>query len=604
MIKDFYSIIKKQAQASKWFAEIKDENLSYKELLIATQKTVSFLRTFSLIGHARVIISTQHDKELIILVLSCLFEGICPILLAPDTTPAKLKHITELSHSQLIFMDQNNVDAIDKSINAQIIPIKVTKKKRAFVNKILGTPTLLTKSYPELLNSHPPLDPKCETTPKDIALIVFTSGSTGNPKGVMLSYLNIFSHLQTFQKVFNYDERSILFNNLPLYHMDGLIQGPLITLFCGGTLIRPEKFCLQNLDMLFNKVASKKVSHVILVPSILALLDRYGIYDDYFTTPSCQMLILTAAYLNADMWARLQKRFQVKICNVYGLIETVTGGIFCGPDPTTFAIGTVGLPVDMTAKIVNELGEEQINGCVGELLLQGENVSDGYIGSSSESHPVFKDGWLYTGDLARKNAQGLIEIVGRKKEIIVSGGVTIYPEEINEVLLHHPRVHDAATFGIEDELWGDIPVAAVESLQILSESELLNFCRQYLEAEKTPKHIIVLDELPRGLTGKPLLNTLKTLAKKLTTPENINLTIVSKNDIIQLAAEVFKISPTTLSIHSTPLNCIAWDSLGHIKLIEAAEKRFQVCYPLHSIMNTASLLDLYQHTFQLLHYAN
>lgn len=599
MLNALYATIKQQAHTKKLFADICEELLTYQQLLNAIRQTVTLLRSYNLPDNQRIIIATRHDQSLIILLLSVMLEGHCSVLLAPDTKIDKLKNIANLVNPQLIFTDQINLETCQAEINCPIVAIGNIEKKSAFINKILGKIAENNQCYPGILKTLAQTEPHCIAKSNHLALIVFTSGSTAAPKGVMLSYQNVFSHLATFKKVFSYNEQCVLFNSLPLYHMDGLIQGPMITLYCGATLIRPEKFCLQNLDPFFNKITAKKVSHVILVPSILALLDRYSIHNDYFQTAYFQLLISTAAHLNADLWTRLQARFNIKICNVYGLIETVTGGLFCGPDAARFAIGTVGAPVDMQAKIIDESGQEQHDGEIGELLLQGANVCQGYIGHPTNNNPMFKNGWLYTGDLARKNQQGLIEIWGRKKEVILSDGLTIYPEEINEIVRLHPDVKAVATFGLEDDIWGEIIVAAIETTQTLSETELRNFCYQHLEAEKVPKQFIFIAEIPRGPAGKPLLAELK----KLTREKNLgttSLSSLSEKAVIALAARVFNVPDTALSIYANPLNVFAWDSLGHIRLIEAAERQFQVRFHAHDITGITSLRDLYERTEKLL----
>jgi acyl-CoA synthetase (AMP-forming)/AMP-acid ligase II/acyl carrier protein len=598
MLDTFYETIKQCGNTKKIFADIHEKPLTYQNLLNAVRQTVTLLRTYNLQGNQRIMIVTKDDQSLLFLLLSAMLEGHCVILLAPDTKIAKLKNIVDLANPQLIFIDQINAEACRAELNCPIIAIDDAKEKHAFINKILGKTKEKSGSYPALLQLLQQTEPNCAVKLDDFALIVFTSGSTASPKAVMLSYKNVFTHLATFKKVFSYNEQCVLFNSLPLYHMDGLIQGPMITLYCGATLIRPEKFCLQNLDLYFNKISAKKVSHVILVPSTLALLDRYAIHNDYFHTTFFQMLISTAAHLNADLWARLQARFKIKICNVYGLIETVTGGLFCGPDPARFAIGTVGAPVDMLARIIDETGQEQNDGEIGELLLQGDNVSSGYLGQTA-NNPVFKNGWLYTGDLARKNQQGLIEIIGRKKEVILSDGLTVHPEEINEILLKHPDVKDAATFGLEDQIWGEIIITAIEATGTLTETELHQFSYQYLEAEKVPKQIIFMHEIPRGPTGKPQLAILKKLAKEKNSGIS-SFSFLSEAEVVALAAQVFNIPTTTLSMYSNPLNIIAWDSLGHIRLIEAAERKFQVHFHTHDITGITSLRDLYERTEKLL----
>lgn len=585
----FYQNITRQAKTRKIFAEINEELMSYRDLAFLIRKTITLFKNCSLSTGNKIIIITNFNKAALILFVSCLLEGLCPILLDPSTKPAKLKQLINLTKAHALFIDETYESNHELS-NTILVPIAISKKTPfSFIKK-----KLLRFCFPDLLHSLAPTEPSCQAQSDDLAFIAFTSGSTASPKGVMITYRNLFSHLNTLKKVFGYDQKTILFNNLPLFHNDGLVQGPLIVLYAGASLIRPEKFTLQNMDFLLNKIIAKKISHFISTPAILALINRYTTHNDFFNTPYFKTVISTAAPLNKDLWQKIETRFRVKVCNVYGLTETVAGGLFCGPNPEQFLHGTVGMPIDMTIKIVDANNTLIENEHVGELLVQGDNVSPGYFGNQVATDAVFKSNWFYTGDLARKNKQGFVEIVGRKKEVILTKGVIVCPEEIGEILKYYPNLNDVIVFGLDDPIWDEVIVAVIEAESILDDQLIFQYCRENLELEKIPNHIIFTHKILRSPSGKPLLLELKEFAKREINKIVKHSQVLSEAQVINVAAKVFNLSNTTLTLQSTPYHIPAWDSLGHIRLIEAIESAFHVHFDLRDIMNITSLENLYE----------
>ncbi|NWF39538.1 AMP-binding protein [Mariprofundus sp. NF] len=583
-----YRDIKVRAKNNTLFADFNDEKLTYRQLLNSVQKLTSFFRTHELKQDSRIIIVTKHDKHAITILTAALLEGFSPILLSVEAKSKRLQAIAEKVSPQMIFVDDELQPALPWL--AEFLSVSILEESnRSLFAQLFGKKNRSVECYPSLLTDYGISEPACAARADDIAFISFTSGTTSEPKGILTTHANLFEHLETLTRVFGYTEQSRIFNNLSLAHNDGFVQGPLLALFSGALLYRPPAFTIQNLEERLNSLFSKRITHFITVPTILSLIDRLTSNNDYFEGEDFRCLISVAAKLDANLWERSQQRFGINICNIYGLSETVAGGLFCGPDKDSFALGTVGKPVDMDIRIVDEKGCDCSVNEEGELWLKGENVTPGYLDDPIATTSLFFNDWLCTGDMARQNPEGFIEIVGRKKAIIMSGGFNIHPDEINEVLMSHPQVADSATVGIADQDWGELVVSVVESDDDLDEANLIDHCRHFLEPIKVPKTIVTTNRLPRGVSGKVLLSEIRDLITDTIHKSDRNNTTIPHSDIVGLAASVFNASEKKLSLNSSSDQTPGWDSLGHLNLITATEQRYDIQFSMDEMMRVDSL---------------
>ncbi len=589
-----YQNIKIRAHQKKCFADFDDEKITYRQLQKSVQKLTSFFRSHNIEAGAKIIIMTRHDKHAITLFIAALLEGFTPIMLSAETKSNRVQAITDKISPQLIFIDEE-FQAVDKVwlwLSEYFCVFILGQSNTSLLSKLLNKNDKSDQHYPNFLANYDLNEPACASQAEDIAFISLTSGTTSAPKSILTTHANLFEHLATITRVFDYNDQSRIFNNLSLAHNDGFVQGPLLALYSGALLFRPQAFSIQNMERLLNTIFSKRITHFITVPTILSLIERLTSNHDYFEGEDFRYLVSVAAKLDRNIWDRLQQRFGIKICNMYGLSETVAGGLFCGPDNDTFALGTVGKPIDMEAIIVNEEGHDCSVNEEGELLLKGKNVTPGYLDDPVATASLFAGDWLCTGDIARQNSEGFIEIVGRKKAIIMSGGFNIHPDEINEVLMLHPKVGDSATIGIPEPDWGELVVSAVESEVTVNEADLINHCRQYLEPMKVPKTIVALNKLPRGISGKVILSEVRKLIENVIKNSEKNNHKITHNDIIDLAASVFNVSPNIFSLNTPADKIPGWDSLGHLNLITATEQRFDVQFAMDEMMSVDSLQRL------------
>ncbi len=591
--KELYKLLCERAKTKALFADFNTHTISYADLHREVLVVTGFFRTRDLHIGDRVVILSDDDTKAIILFIAALLDGLVPIMLATDTREKRAQAIISKVSPQLIVADTDVVSSWTWLDTYKLTFLSADNEKKKIQN-LFGLKKKKSKFFSMPFIDSAPQDPRCCADEQDTAYIIFTSGTTSLPKGVVTSHRNLFSHLSTITQTYTYDSQCKIFNNLALAHVDGLIQGPMLALYSGAELYRPESFTIQNLENLINRIFSKKITHLITVPTILSLMDRLLTETDYFEDDGFKVIVSVAGKLDAQLWRRFQKRFNVRICNIYGLSETVTGGIFCGPSDETFKMGTIGKPTDIEAKIVSDNGTACPDNTEGELFLKGDNVFAGYLKSAEETEKIFTGKWLHTGDIAIRDDHGFYKIVGRKKAVIISGGFNIHPDEITEVLTQQSQVEDAATTGIFDQDWGEIAVSAVVSPSGFDEQLLISFCRANLENYKVPKRIIQVDQLPRGMSGKVQIPELRVMIQNAINDEVKEQEGVALSDVIELAAKVFKVSSNSLSKDSIHQETPGWDSLGHLNLITVTEQQFGIQFTVNEMMEADSIKKMHQ----------
>ncbi len=581
-----YSKIQQRAQYGTIFADFAGSELTYPRLLHAVRTLATFFRHSGLKKGERLVICTRHDRHATLLFIAALLEGLTPVMLSAETKSERMQEIVAKLHPAMLFMDTGLPASMAWLQPYRCIPIEDSPGQQTGDNLPSldgGSAAGHGLAFPALMNGFPETDPACSAGAGDIAYIIFTSGTTSAPKGILITHENLFLHLETIIRIFSYTADSRIFNNMALAHADGLVQGPLLALASGALLFRPPGFTIQNLEPLLDTIASQRISHFITVPTILSLIDRLLSRDDYFSGEEFAAVVSVAAKIDPHLWQRLQERFRIRICNIYGLSETVSGGIYCGPDDGTFAIGTVGKAIDMEAQIVSDEGRVCNPRETGELWLKGRNVTPGYLDDPEANAGLFAGDWLRTGDLAVLDQHGFVRIAGRKKAVIVSGGFNIHPDEVTEVLLRHPSIVDAATVGINDADWGELVASAVEADVLIDSADVTNHCRRYLENYKVPKKIIQVRKLPRGISGKVKIPEIRSMLEDHSRDIGGDQAMMLE-EIISLASTVFDTPSSQLDPDLPPAEIPGWDSLGHLSLVAATEKKYGVAFSLDDMM--------------------
>lgn len=590
---DVYQEIARPDVANKLFVQFENKQLRYGKLIEQIGRLTRLFKEYGIVSGDRIVVSSLNDEAIITVTCAAMFNGICTIVVPKDTAKTRANSCIKRSNPSLLIIDES-IQTLWQPEEIATIPIgRQESIGYGLLNKITGRKSS-GKNFHGLVANMPQMEPSLDFSDDQPALFNFTSGTTKEPKGVPITYHSLLAHLATIKRVFDYNPESRILNNMDLAHADGMIQGPILALYSSATLYRPCSLDVQHLQTLIDTVYNEKISHFLTVPTILSFIDRLIEHDDHFEGDYFRHFISVAALLDPNLWEKLQKRFGIRICNMYGLTETVAGGLFCGPDDDFYKLGTVGKPIDMSIQIVDNKFQPVPNGTVGELLLKGDNVFPGYFGDEEATRAAFHEGWFRTGDLASQDDNGFVQIRGRCKELIISGGINIMPGEINEVVLQHPAVAEVATVGLPDPAWQEIPVTAIVLKQgaETSEKDIIEYCRGFLERIKIPKKVIFVQELPKGISGKIVVSELLKLI-----PKPSDKTTVSKNnnrhELIELAAETFNVDKENLKLEDGPDQIKGWDSMGHLSLVADAEKYFSITLSAREVMNVRSLKDLF-----------
>lgn len=574
---------------------VTDHERTHSHTLQSIRQLSGVFQGLGLCAGDRIAVLSHDDHEVASLFLASLFNGIVCSVLEEDIKPQRAESILKRYQPKCLFIDADKARRLRTHLDRQIdITHIVHIEQRTTLSRIRNLwphrrSRGKTVAYGACVRQARPAEPTFAVNTKDqTALILFTSGTTSRPKGVELSYGNLFSHLATLRKVYGFNDRTRCLNIMPLSHVDGLVQGPLLTFYVHGTLYRPFSFSFKRLNEIGLVLRDARMTHMIAAPTMLSLMHQYAEHKmAFFSHPEFQTIISVAAMLEKALYDHMTRDFKVKIINVYGLTETVAGSLFTDPDNAAHA-GTIGHPVDCEAKIITENGTPAEQGCVGELLLRGPHVMKGYFDEPGETRKVLTEGWLRTGDLAVKQDAGYV-IVGRKKNVIILGGFAVYPEEISDRLNTHAAVGESVTFGRPNDHWGEEVVSAVVLKEgaSVTERELKAHCQKELETYKVPRSIYFLEALPRGRSGKiqvePLKQTLDTLHSS---PE------ASLLDRVKTAAsDCFFVPPEDITTQSSPATLKAWDSLGHLDFIARLEQDFSVQLSVRDILRIDTIKE-------------
>jgi long-chain acyl-CoA synthetase len=344
--------------------------------------------------------------------------------------------------------------------------------------------------------------------PEDTAVILYTSGTTGNPKGVLLTHKNLYSNADYSAK-HNETERGTTLGVLPLAHVYGLTVSN-VSFLTGGSIVVFSSFDVKEV---LSAIEKYKVKSFSAVPAMIYALVSYPQADQYDTS-SLESVGSGSAPLPVALLHAFQKKFGAQVYEGYGLSEAAPV-VTAHRKGKEIKPGSVGIPIPgVQVRIVNDQGEEVPRGEVGELIVSGDNITPGYFQNREESERVLRDGWLYTGDVARQDDDGYVYIVDRKKDLIIRGGFNLYPRDVEEILNAHDKVAEAAVIGIPDERMGEEMVACVVKKQDadVTEEELITYCQDHLSKRKTPRHIVFLESLPRNGVGKILKTHLRKTA--------------------------------------------------------------------------------------------
>ena len=371
----------------------------------------------------------------------------------------------------------------------------------------------------------PPLRWPPINTGDDLAVILYTSGTSGRPKGVMLTHGNLRSNVEAAAKHAGLTHRDTFIGVLPQFHSFGLTGLTILPLYLGAKTIYTARFVPKKLISLIRK---HRPNIFVAIPSMYgALLSVKSAQPEDFK--SIRLAVSGGEPLPQATFDQCRSRFEVSLLEGYGLTETSPMSNWSTPDRSR--LHSVGTPLPgVTVMVVDEHDQTLSPGQEGEILISGHNIMKGYYKLPDQTRQVFVDlvpgspedpggiskkrgdkvRFFRTGDIGRLDEDGYLYITGRKKEMLIIGGENVFPREIEEVLNRHASVHDSAVVGRTDSLRGEVPIAFIEleEGEVFDETALRSWCRDYLAGYKVPRDIRVIDALPRNPTGKILRRSL------------------------------------------------------------------------------------------------
>ncbi|AFV76808.1 acyl-CoA synthetase (AMP-forming)/AMP-acid ligase II [Thermus oshimai JL-2] len=497
--------------------EFLGRSLTYEALWREAEAFAKGLQEAGLPRGARVAIMLPNSPQFVIAFYGALLGGYVAVNTNPMYTPRELRHqLLDSGAEALVILDQLLPRYQEIALEAPLkllvrtgiqdyLPFPknllypfLQKRKGAWPKTLMGVP------WRAFLRPGRPSPVALDLD--DLALLQYTGGTTGVAKGAMLTHRNLASNaLQVRAWIPDFREgEEVVLGAIPFFHVYGMTVAMNLALLGGAKLVllpRPE------IGPIVEAIEKHKVTLFPGVPTLYVAFNNFpGIEGRNLR--SVRACISGSAPLPLEVAERFEKLTGAKLVEGYGLTEA-SPVTHCNPLYGKRKLGSVGLPFPgVEAKVVDEEGKEVPFGEVGELIVKGPNVMKGYWNRPDETSRALKDGWLFTGDLARMDEEGYFYIVDRKKDMIIAGGYNIYPREVEEVLYQHPAVQEAAVVGVPDPYRGETVAAFLvlkpEYQGKVTEKDLEAFCRENLAAYKVPRIIRFRESLPKSSVGKVL----------------------------------------------------------------------------------------------------
>jgi malonyl-CoA/methylmalonyl-CoA synthetase len=362
----------------------------------------------------------------------------------------------------------------------------------------LDLPTLVPRELLDSATAAAASDDLDRSSAEDLAMIAYTSGTTGRPKGAMLTHGNLLASALAVVVSWRWTDADGLILALPLFHLHGLGVGLHGSLISGGHILLLDRFSPAAVA---GAAGRADATLFFGVPTMYSRLLEFAAGDPTAAAAigRLRLLVSGSAPLPADLWQRLATVTGQRVLERYGMTETVMN--ISNPYDGERRPGTVGFPLPGV-----EVSLGGSDGEMGEILVRGPNVFSGYLGQPDATAAAFTErGWFRTGDIGSKDSDGYISIVGRSKDLIISGGYNVYPREVEDALAQHESVSEVAVIGTESEEWGERVTAFVVAIDPgapPSEGELDTFVRAHLASYKRPRAYEFVDSLPRNALGK------------------------------------------------------------------------------------------------------
>lgn len=486
-----------------------DYKLSYKQLGYITSRVAGNLRLRGLEKQERVIILLPNTPETVIAFWSVVRGDCTCVMTNPLYSEGELLHQIQDSEAKMVITCDlllPKISAIlDKTQISDVFVVKMTEAEQNYEDARIHP-------WSSLLNENQGYTCKTIDPQNDLACLQYTGGTTGISKGCMITHANAVANAQQICAMFRKylkDGEEAFICVLPYFHSYGLTVSILFPTMMGASQTPLPRFSPKSMLATIQK---EKITVMPSAPSVFNACITQKDIDNY-NLSSLKLLVSGSAPLSVAHMKTFEEKTGALISEGYGLSEASPVTHFSPLDGPHKA-GSIGIPLPFTeAKIVDvEYGIKELGvGENGELCIRGPQVMKGYYNQKVETDIVLRDGWLYTGDIARYDEDGYFYITDRKKDLIICGGYNVYPREVEEVLFRHPKVKEAAVIGTKSETRGEMVKAFIVLKDGVTsdEKEIIAYCRQNLANYKVPREIVFKDTLPKSAVGKILRRQLQ-----------------------------------------------------------------------------------------------
>lgn len=435
--------------------------------------------------HVAVLLRNHYDSIVIFLSLQLL--GAVAVILNHRLTPSELAWQIQNSKSELFISEQYFADKVNE------LNVSVKKLLKEQIDKKGATTANILEEVA--------LEDKCT--------IMYTSGTTGYPKGVIQTYGNHWWSATGSALNLGLHENDSWLCAVPLFHISGY-SILMRSIIYGMKIILHESF---NEEKVVQTIFEEKVTIMSVVTTMLQRI--ISVLKEEKLPSSFRCMLLGGGPAPLSLLETCVAK-EIPVFQTYGMTETASQIVTLAPEYSLSKLGSAGKPLfPSQIMIANEAGEKMQPTEVGEIYVKGPNVTPGYLFNEEANKSKFTEGWLKTGDVGYVDAEGFLYVLDRRSDLIISGGENIYPAEIESVLLSHPKIEDVGVIGKEDREWGEVPVAFIVCDSSLQKEDMIQYCLKRLAKYKIPKEFYFVEKLPRNASKKLLRRKLRDMLKSI-----------------------------------------------------------------------------------------